>query len=286
MQNDVILVAGGTGNVGSYIVDQLSAEGHQVRALTTARRDDQPGIEYVQCDVSRDDLGPVFEGVAAAFLMVPIRPDMVAVGERLNEAAVAAGAKRIVRLSAATPMQVPSSFVGMSHGAIDAHLLSLFPDALILRPHGFMQNLLHHGQEVSDGRLAQPIDGDSRDSMIDARDISASAVAGLVGDYVGIVDITGPESLSAREVAQKLGEVIGRDVEAVSVLRSDAKKDMMNQGMPDWLADAILEMQPLQERGVMAITTSGVEDLTGRPPRELSAFIEDNKNVFMGDPGS
>jgi nucleoside-diphosphate-sugar epimerase len=48
-----ILVTGGSGNVGRGVVRRLADHGHAVRVVDWRVQDPQPGIEYVECDITQ-----------------------------------------------------------------------------------------------------------------------------------------------------------------------------------------------------------------------------------------
>lgn len=109
-----ILVTGGTGFVGSYVVPRLREAGHTIRLIvrdpTRLPAHAQGGVEVVEGDVSRPDtLAPAVAGVdAVVHLVAIIRERGGATFERINyqgtvnivDAALAAGVRRFVQMSA------------------------------------------------------------------------------------------------------------------------------------------------------------------------------------------
>eukprot|EP00275_Glaucocystis_incrassata_P001934 EC124344.1.p1 GENE.EC124344.1~~EC124344.1.p1 ORF type:complete len:107 (+),score=19.12 EC124344.1:301-621(+) len=99
-----VLVTGATGNVGSYVVEALLAEGATVKAL--ARSPSKladiaaKGVEVVAGDLSDPaSLLTAFKGVTAVFLNVAISEDMVQQHQNAVDAAKATGVRSIVKLS-------------------------------------------------------------------------------------------------------------------------------------------------------------------------------------------
>jgi len=64
-----ILVTGGTGFIGSHLVDKLIDEGHEVIVLDINLNVDQknPKATYIMADIVKDDLNSYFEEVETAF---------------------------------------------------------------------------------------------------------------------------------------------------------------------------------------------------------------------------
>src|SRR5436305_3362844 len=110
-----IFLTGGSGFLGSFVAEQLAAEGHVVRALVRPRSDKRaleklPGIEFAAGAIEdRASLGPAIDGVDAVIHVAGIvkarKPaDFFAVNtqgtKNLLEAALArGGVKRFVYVS-------------------------------------------------------------------------------------------------------------------------------------------------------------------------------------------
>jgi uncharacterized protein YbjT (DUF2867 family) len=95
-----ILVVGATGHLGTRLVGQLSAAGVKPRALVRSREKGE-GIASMATPVFGDLLAPetlaeAFRGAERVFIVAPPTPDMEALERNAIDAAVAAGAKRIV----------------------------------------------------------------------------------------------------------------------------------------------------------------------------------------------
>jgi uncharacterized protein YbjT (DUF2867 family) len=279
------LVFGANGTVGSLVVSALVEAGVGVRGISSRKHDERSlatKVEWIQAYIQHDDLAPLFNGIDSVFLMVPLHPDMQALGLKLNAAAAAAQCPRIVRLSATSAMHDPRSQAGMMHSQIDSDLLAKRPDAFILRPHGFMQNLLGMAPMIAQGVLPQPLAVDSVDALIDARDIAASAVAGLFDHSLhGAADISGPELVSPALTAELLSNALGRTVVPIDVPNDEARSGMRKIGLTEWLIDRILEQRELQESGPKANVSASVQQITKRPAVSLAQFIVDHRSAFI-----
>lgn len=87
--------------------------------------------------------------------------------------------------------------------------------------------------------------GDAKVSHADARDIAAVAVQALTGaTHDGkAYTLTGPEAFSYDEIASELSAVLGRTVTDVSLPPSDLKQGMLAGGMPEALANRMLDLE-------------------------------------------
>jgi uncharacterized protein YbjT (DUF2867 family) len=98
-----ILVVGATGHLGTRLVRQLSAAGIKPRALVRSREKGE-AIAAMATPVLGDllaseTLADAFRGTERVFIVAPPVPEMEALERNAIDAAVAAGAKRIVYLS-------------------------------------------------------------------------------------------------------------------------------------------------------------------------------------------
>src|SRR6266508_1136969 len=120
--------------------------------------------------------------------------------------------------------------------------------------------------------------------VIDARDIAAVAARVLTspGHQGTSYTLTGPESLSAAEVAERLSAAIGRQVRYVNLPPDAFGQALAGAGLPGWLVDALVVGNTLLAAGDGATVTDEVARLTGRPPRTFDQFAADNRTAFGG----
>ena len=80
--------------------------------------------------------------------------------------------------------------------------------------------------------------------MLDVRDIAAVAVVCLteIGHEGKKYPITGSEALSNSEIAEKLGNVLGRKIIYYDVDPEQAKDSMLKMGIPSWMVNTLLEL--------------------------------------------
>ena len=91
--------------------------------------------------------------------------------------------------------------------------------------------------------------------------------------------MTGPETLTYGDVARRLATLLGRRVERVRVPEHVGRENMLEQG-PEWHADLMLEFDRAFAAGLGAKVTGVVQDVTGRPPRDLDAFLAEHRPHF------
>jgi uncharacterized protein YbjT (DUF2867 family) len=117
---------------------------------------------------------------------------------------------------------------------------------------------------------------------VDCRDVAAVAVAALTGEghESRIYDVTGPEALSFEAVADAIAQAVGRKVTYVHVPPDYARKQMLAEAVPVWLADDMLMLFASIREGYGGAVTDTVLDVTGERPRSYLQFARDHAGDF------
>ena len=286
---DTILVTGATGTIGSRVVAELGHRRMRVRALV---RDPERAsfAEDVEVKVgsfgNASSLHSALAGVKSVFLACGNSPTQVPDETTVIDAATAAGVRRIVKLSANGAEPGSSVPFWDAHARIEAHLRSSGTPFVLLRPQFFMTNLFSAAPTVQGaGALFLPAAG-ARIAMVDPRDVAAVAAAALTGEgHDGrSYQLTGPASLSFNDVASTIADVLGRDVSFIAVPDETAFAQLVEAGLPEQAAGAVVATFMALRRGAGAQVTDLVRVLTGREPRTLRTFLLDHAPVFTAEP--
>ena len=108
--------------------------------------------------------------------------------------------------------------------------------------------------------------------MVDPRDVAAVAATALVDDghsgrtYV----VTGPSAISYDDVAASLADALGRDVAYLDVTPEEARRAMLDQGLPPFVVGQLGAVFTALRGGDQATTTDTVRSVTGRRPRPFA----------------
>ncbi|WP_299410415.1 hypothetical protein [uncultured Roseobacter sp.] len=94
------------------------------------------------------------------------------------------------------------------------------------------------------------------------------------------MDLTGPEGLTFYDVARAIGDLRGKPVTYVPISRDAAESAMRQQGMPDWSATALAEIQALFSTGAYGDARPDAERLLGHPLKTFEDFARDHINLF------
>jgi uncharacterized protein YbjT (DUF2867 family) len=155
-------------------------------------------------------------------------------------------------------------------------------DFTFLRPTLYMQQMLRYAPSIAaGGTFSAPI-GSGEVAVVDTRDVAAVAVRALTeeGHDRKIYDLTGPEALSFDAMADAISAALGRKVEYAHVPPEYARKQMLSDGVPRWLADDMLILFASFREGYGAAVTDTVQRVTKEKPRTFQQFARDYAEVF------
>lgn len=287
----MIVVTGGTGTVGSRLVELLLQRGQRVRVFS--RDADKSRARFGgRVDVAVgdfDDLNSIkaaFAGADRIFLLTAGAAEPgTQLGHERNVIAAAreADVRRVVKLSVlGADEQAPTHYARL-HRTAEKELAASGLEYTILRPAGFMQNLFEWAAGGSFRTCAE----DGRAALVDARDIAAVAATVLTEDgHDGrTYTLTGPEVLSYDEAAATLSEATGQQITHVRVPPEVLVQAMTGAGLPHWLAEDLAAQfrgYATGQVGHGGEVNGDVTTVTGREPRTFDAFAREEFAAVMG----
>jgi uncharacterized protein YbjT (DUF2867 family) len=140
----ILAVTGGTGFVGSHLLDLALAQGQQIRALTRRPQPDRAGVTWVEGKLDRPgSLAKLVEGAdavlhIAGIINAPDRAGFAAGNIEGTRAMIAAteqaGIRRFVQVSSLAAREPGLSSYGWSKAEADALLMASSLDWMIVRP--------------------------------------------------------------------------------------------------------------------------------------------------------
>ncbi len=282
-----ILITGATGKTGLPLARELANRKVPFRALVHTMLKEHLVSRWTSDIVAgdyqdRDAMDEAFSGIEKVYLVSPPALDQELVQKRLVDIAGKRGVKHIVKLSALGTSDTSPVGLLRAHAGIEAHIRRSGMDWTFLHPHFFMENLLAFSESVrKEGAIYSPL-GDAAISTISVTDIAAVAAEVLTGKgHEGrTYHLTGPQALSYAEIAQVLGGVIRKKISYVPTSFQAAREAMVGMGMPDWLAEDLVQLQKTWAEGRGGMVARDVEKTIGRKPISVKEFFECHKDLF------
>ena len=273
-----ILVTGGTGTVGSQVVQELLKRDADVSVLTRDAKKPLPAgakaVEGNLLDVS--SVRQVFNGVDAVFLLNPVSQTETSEALMAVTAMRTAGVKRVVYVSVHDVDQAPWLPHFGSKVGVEAALKKSGMEYTILRPNNFYQNDYWFKDVLLQYSVyPQPI-GSTGISRVDTRDIGeAAAIALTTGEHGGqTYDLVGPEAVTGESTAKTWSSVLGKPI-AYGGDDLDAWEAVQVNYLPHWMVFDFREMYlHFQQQGLKASAEAIARQtkLLGHAPRSFETF--------------
>lgn len=264
-----IAITGGTGFVGSHLIEQAVAAGYRVRALTRRPQAPAPGLEWIGGSLEQPaSLTALVEGCEAVIHVAGVvkgdrdafRKGNVVGTEAVLEAAAHARIRRFVHVSSLAAREPQLSAYGWSKCASEEPVIASGGDWTIIRPaviYGARDTeLLALFRAAKLGLVPLPSKG--RTSVIAVEDLARLMLACLEKSMsfgrTYEPDDNRPDGWSQQELAEAIGEAVGRRVRTVTLpaamIRAAAMADsLVRRGKakltrdrasyfthPDWVA--------------------------------------------------
>jgi uncharacterized protein YbjT (DUF2867 family) len=284
----MFLVTDATGHVGKAVIAELASHSVPFRVLVqpTAEPPQLPAnAQAAPCNFNDEaSVQRAVQGVEAIFLACPSMPQITESQLRLLRVAKAADVQRVVQLSGVgANAEMCCARMLRWYGEAENAIAATGLQVTRLRPTIQMQMLLEFAPGIAQhGQIAGPFRS-TRWTWVDARDVAAVAVAALRDrahaekTYV----ITGAESLSYHEVAERLSAVLDKQIRYTDITANEARGWLQAKGVPPVMIEAKLELWDACASNLINVApTSVVREVTGREPRSLEDFATDYKASF------
>ena len=253
----MIAVLGSTGTIGRHVAAGLAEKGAPTRLLKRPSADLRDAAS----------LRAALDGAEQLFLVTAHGPDQDLHEANAIDAAVAAGVRRIVKISGGAPSLGPNgpTSTSVAHWRSERRIEDAGLRFCFLRPSFLMQNL--DAMAPRAGVLLAPM-GNAPIAMVDARDVAACAVAALLDGGPDMAwQVTGPAAVTFKDIAHVLG------ARYVNVPPRLAAKALHRRGASAFEVDHAVRMAAYFASGADGAPTDAVRRLTGRPPRTVQQFL-------------
>src|SRR3989441_393940 len=272
------------GKIGAEASRLLAQRGAPVRVLVR-NPEKVTGLVQAGVDVCRGDLevpatiDAAMQDVSNVVLVSPAIPR-----QELNviASAVRARVQHVVKIMSKASADSP---IARRRGQfeIEQGLIASGLGYTLLKNNAYMQNFLMMAPAIAETSSFGTATGDGRIGHVDTRDIAAvaAAIAASPAAHMGKTYWpTGPEVLSAQEVAGVFSRVLGRTITFHPITVAQQKQAMLDVGLPENVAEDNANAVALMAKRDCDYVTSDVATILGRPPRTFEQFAADYAAAF------
>jgi NAD(P)H dehydrogenase (quinone) len=291
--NGPLLVTGAAGQLGRRVIHHLlTSEGVPAKdVIAVTRKPEALGDLAAKGVVVRqgsfDDAAGLAKAFAGARRLLIISTDKIDVpGARLRqhlnavETAAKAGVKHVCYTSMyACEPGSPVTMLAPDHYATEQALAKSGMTSTVLRHTWYMDGLpgtlaqaIKFGQFVTAGN-DQPVNYVTREDCARADAAALAADAGVNSR----LDITGPSTVTATELAAIAAELTGKPLQLVLVTPEERTKSLTAAGLPPPIAGLIVSIDVNTRNGTTRSVSDAVQKLTGKPAQSVRDFLAANR---------
>jgi NAD(P)H dehydrogenase (quinone) len=277
VSKDLIAVTGATGEVGGRVAGRLAERGVEQRLVVRdpSRAPELGGAEVRQASnyEAREEMVAALRGAETLFLVSGEEArNRIDQHKAAVDAAKAAGVERIVYLSWFHASPDTAFTFGQHHFHTEEHIRASGLAHAFCRDNIYLDYVPFFAGP--DGAIRGP-GGDGRCAPV-ARDDVADVVVQLLLDpeRQGPFEVSGGESYSLAEAAERLGKAVGREISYVDETMDEAWASRRPTGEPDWVIEGWITTYVAIANGELDEVTGTVKELTGHDPQRLEGFLE------------
>jgi len=288
-----LLVTGGSGGLGRRVLELL-LEAKAGNLIATTRKPEKladlaaRGVVVRKADF--EDPGSLPDAFAGADRLLLISTDAVdKPGRRIAQhraaldAAVRAGVKHVIYTSLTAPEPDSPITFAPDHYGTEQALAASQMGWTILRNNVYTEGLIRSlPQAVASGKLVAAA-GDGGAAYVTREDCARAAASALAAQGLNrkILDITGPAVVTHSDLARIASDLTGRPVIYTSIPADELRKGMMAAGIPEVFADIMVSFDVARAKGTLAVVSNAVQELTGRAPTSVAAFLESQRAALL-----
>ena len=267
-------VSGASGHLGRAVVSELlqRPDGHEVVAITRTPETVSGPAQGRFGDYNQpESLADAYAGLDRLLIISTVDPiKRGAQNVAAIDAAVRAGVKHIVFMSAAGTRREEEPALGASFWRGEQRLIATAPAWTILRMNFYAEALVQQAQASLDQGVLTGL-AENRVAFVARGDVAAAAAGILIGDgHAGaIYNATGPERLSGAERAALIAEITGRPLAFLAITEEQLRAGLTQAGLPVEVVNIAISIQASFAAGAFDIVTGDVERLGGRQPKPL-----------------
>ena len=278
-----VAITGASGHLGrrtaELVLERVAPSDLVLLTRTPDQLADLAGRGAVVRRADFDESESVREALAGVERMLLI--SAVDLGHRVQQhrtaidAAQHAGVRHVLYTSIPNPVSENPAGVVADHKATEEALRASGLAWTFLRNNLYAEyQVPTAAQAIATGQLVTNA-ADGRTAFVSRDDCAAAAAAVLTsaGHENTAYDITGPEAVSAEDIAALAGEIGGKDIDVVHVDDDGFVAGLTGAGLPDVAARLFASFGASTRGGFLEGVSSAVQDLTGEAPRSLRTVL-------------
>jgi uncharacterized protein YbjT (DUF2867 family) len=292
MTTEKILIIGASGNNGLATIESLNKKDNanfKVRAgVRTEEKALQlqkqyPSIETAVIDLDQPNtLLPAMAGVSRVFIIPGNVENRAQHAKSVIDAAVTSDSVEKVVLYSVVGAEWEAILFARQFREAEKYLEASGLQWTHLRTIWFQENFLGWADGVKQGAFYFGV-REGKFAPLNVKDIGEIAANILTtnGHNKKAYNITGPELLSGRGIADIFSKITHRNINYVSPDKNTTLQSLLGTGWPEWQAKGILELFEVFASNQAAVVSQDGEALLGRPLTKLADYLETNKTLFV-----
>jgi NAD(P)H dehydrogenase (quinone) len=273
-------VSGASGHLGKAVVSELlqRAAGHEIVAISRTPDNVPAPAQGRLGDYDQPErLAKAYAGLDRLLIITTVAPEPGKRGAQniaAIDAAVKAGVKHIVFMSAVGTRQEEEPARGASYWRGEQHLIAKAPAWTILRMNFYAEAFVQLAQAALNQGVMPGL-AENRAAFVAREDVAAAAAGILIGEgHAGaIYSATGPERVSGAERAEIVAKITGKPIAFRVITEEQLRGALTKANLPPGAVNIVVSIQASFASGVFDILTGDVERLGGRPPKTLREVL-------------
>jgi NAD(P)H dehydrogenase (quinone) len=273
-------VSGASGHLGKAVVSELlqRAGGHEIVAISRTPDNVPAPAQGRLGDYDQPErLAKAYAGLDRLLIITTVAPEPGKRGAQniaAIDAAVKAGVKHIVFMSAVGTRQEEEPARGASYWRGEQHLIAKAPAWTILRMNFYTEAFVQLAQAALNQGVMPGL-AENRAAFVAREDVAAAAAGILIGEgHAGaIYSATGPERVSGAERAEIVAKITGKPIAFRVITEEQLRGALTKANLPPGAVNIVVSIQASFASGVFDILTGDVERLGGRPPKTLREVV-------------
>jgi NAD(P)H dehydrogenase (quinone) len=273
-------VSGASGHLGKAVVSELlqRAGSHEIVAISRTPENVPAPAQGRRGDYDQpESLAKAYAGLDRLLIITTVAPEPGKRGAQniaAIDAAVKAGVKHIVFMSAVGTRQEEEPARGASYWRGEQHLIAKAPAWTILRMNFYAEAFVQLAQAALNQGVLPGL-AENRAAFVARGDVAAAAAGILIGEgHAGaIYSATGPERVSGAERAEIVAKITGKPIAFRVITEEQLRAALTKANLPPGAVNIVVSIQASFASGVFDILTGDVERLGGRPPKTLREVL-------------